>query len=326
MRKPTQPGKANRLQSPAQTDQAVAARLQKVLAGAGFSSRRHVEELIAGGRIMVNGRPALIGQRVSSSDKVVVDGRPVWLEPHDAQVRVLVYHKPPGEIVSRDDPQGRPSVFDHLPKLKSARWISVGRLDFNTSGLLLLTTSGDLANALMHPASLIEREYAVRIRGELSEEQTAQLCGGINLEDGLAKFERIEARGGGASNHWYHVVLHEGRNREVRRLFDAVGLTVSRLMRVRFGPVRLPPRLRPGKFLELPASEIRSLAGTSRNQEMAARLTSPRPESKARPHGMRSGAGAQRRAPGRAEPFPLPRGKARRPTYRGADGKKGGPR
>ena len=294
-----------------------------MLAGAGFSSRRRVEELIAGGRILVNGRPASIGQRVSSSDKVLVDGRPVLLDPHDAQVRVLIYHKPPGEIVSRDDPQGRPSVFDRLPKLKSARWISVGRLDFNTSGLLILTTSGDLANALMHPASLMEREYAVRIRGELSDQQMAQLCGGIDLEDGSARFERIEARGGGASNHWYHVVLNEGRNREVRRLFDAVDLTVSRLMRVRFGPVRLPPRLRPGKFLEMPQDEIRSLTGISRNLERPARLAPPRPEDAAQSHNMRTGTGVQRRFPGNAARFPAPRGGARKPSYKGADGQKG---
>jgi 23S rRNA pseudouridine2605 synthase len=326
LRKPAQPSRTNRLQSPTQPEQAVAARLQKVLAGAGFSSRRRIEELIAGGRILVNGRPALIGQRVSSSDKVVVDGQPVLLEPHDAQARVLIYHKPPGEIVSRDDPQGRPSVFDHLPKLKSARWIAVGRLDFNTSGLLLLTTSGDLANTLMHPASLIEREYAVRIRGEVADPQIAQLCGGIELEDGLAKFERIEARGGGASNRWYHVVLYEGRNREVRRLFEAVDLTVSRLMRVRFGSVRLPPRLRPGKFLELLPDEIRSLASISGNPELPAQLRSPAAASKRQPDRAGAGTPLRRRVPGGAEPMPAARGKARRPSYRSVEGKKGKPR
>ncbi|MDO8597925.1 MAG: pseudouridine synthase, partial [Sulfuricaulis sp.] len=297
MRKPAQAVRTKRAQSPAQPDQPVAARLQKVLAGAGFSSRRRVEELIAGGRIVVNGRPASIGQRVTASDKVLVDGRPVLLESPDAQVRLLIYHKPSGEIVSRDDPQGRASVFDHLPKLKSSRWIAVGRLDFNTSGLLILTTSGDLANALMHPASLIEREYAVRIRGQLSEQQMAQLCSGIDLEDGPARFERIEARGGGASNHWYHVVLHEGRNREVRRLFDAVDLTVSRLMRVRFGPVRLPPRLRPGKFLELSPNEIRSLTSSAANLPGPEQVAPARPESKARSQRLRAGSGEQRRVP-----------------------------
>jgi 23S rRNA pseudouridine2605 synthase len=218
-----------------------------------------MEELISAGRIMVNGKAALIGQRVQASDTIMVDGQQVLLQPPDTDLRVLLYHKPAGEIVSRDDPQGRPNVFDNLPKLDSARWISVGRLDFNTSGLLLMTTSGDLANSLMHPGSKIEREYAVRIRGELSGEQLTSLQSGIDLDDGPAKLERIETRGGGASNRWYHVVLYEGRNREVRRLFDAVGQPVGRLMRVRFGSLHLPPRLRPGHFVELSPKDIGSL-------------------------------------------------------------------
>lgn len=247
-----------------------------MLAGAGFSSRRRIEELIADGRISVNGHPASIGQRVNLSDKVVVDGRPVQLTPLDTEARVLIYHKPAGEIVSRDDPQGRPSVFDHVPKLNTGRWVSVGRLDFNTSGLLILTTSGELANALMHPGSQIEREYAVRIRGELSEPQMAELCTGIDLDDGAAKFESIQARGGEGSNRWYHVTLHEGRYREVRRLFEAVGLTVSRLTRVRFGTLHLPPRLRPGKFQELSPKEIHSLKGLAGSLDLVERPSEPR--------------------------------------------------
>ncbi len=233
-----------------------------MLAGAGVGSRRHMEELISAGRITVNGKPAIIGQRVQASDQIAMDGQPVQLNADDGELRVLMYHKPAGEIVSRDDPQGRPSVFDNLPRLDAARWIAVGRLDFNTSGLLLLTTSGDLANKLMHPSSMIEREYAVRIRGELTAAQAASLRAGIDLDDGPAKIERIEAQGGGASNHWYHVVLYEGRYREVRRLFDAIGQPVGRLMRVRFGDLRLPPRLRPGRFVELLPREIGQLTGS----------------------------------------------------------------
>jgi 23S rRNA pseudouridine2605 synthase len=223
-----------------------------------------MEELISAGRVTVNGRAAIIGQRVQAADAILLDGRPVVLQPQDNELRVLMYHKPAGEIVSRDDPQGRPSVFDNLPKIDTARWISVGRLDFNTSGLLLMTTSGELANTLMHPGSMIEREYAVRIRGELSRDQIASLRSGIDLDDGPAKLERIEPGGGAASNRWYHVVLYEGRNREVRRLFDAIGQPVGRLMRVRFGSLQLPPRLRPGHFVELTGKEINNLSEFSK--------------------------------------------------------------
>ena len=234
-----------------------------MLAAAGVGSRRRMEELISAGRIMVNEKLAVIGQRIQSADRIMLDGQLIHLNAEDTENRVLMYHKPAGEIVSRDDPQGRPSVFDNLPKLDAARWIAVGRLDFNTSGLLLLTTSGDLANKLMHPGSMIEREYAVRVRGELSDQQVKLLRTGIELDDGLAKLERVDAHGGGASNRWYHVVLFEGRNREVRRLFDAVGQPVGRLMRVRFGALHLPPRLRPGRFVELLPKEIHLLTESS---------------------------------------------------------------
>ncbi|MFM9968919.1 MAG: pseudouridine synthase [Burkholderiales bacterium] len=261
LRKAIRPKATNPPQRLTPLDVGAGERLQKVLAGAGLGSRRHMEQLIAAGRVLVNGQAATIGQRVHATDALLLDGRPIAIQSHEPDARVLLYHKPAGEIVSRDDPQGRPNVFDNLPKLDTGRWISVGRLDFNTSGLLLLTTSGDLANALMHPSSRIEREYAVRIRALLSENQIASLTKGIELEDGLGKIERIEARGGGASNRWYHVVLFEGRNREVRRLFDAIGQPVGRLLRVRFGSLVLPPRLRPGHFLELSPSQIQNLKG-----------------------------------------------------------------
>jgi 23S rRNA pseudouridine2605 synthase len=206
--------------------------------------------------VSVDGRPAVPGQRVTGSERILVDQRPVRLLPAESHPRVLLYHKPAGEIVSMDDPQGRPTVFDHLPRLRDGRWISVGRLDFITSGVLLFTTSGSLAHALMHPSRQLEREYAVRVRGELSEQQAQSLLQGVALADGMARFDRLEPRGGQGSNRWYHVVLHEGRYREVRRMFEQLGITVSRLIRVRFGPLVLPPRLRAGRHQELGPREI----------------------------------------------------------------------
>jgi 23S rRNA pseudouridine2605 synthase len=220
------------------------------------ASRRTIEEWIAAGRIEVNGRPAHIGQRVSARDRVSVDGRSVPLGRADVEPRVLLYHKPAGEIVSADDPRGRPTVFERLPRVKGARWVAIGRLDFNTSGLLLFTTSGELADRLMHPRNEIEREYAVRVLGRLSEALAKRLQEGVLLEDGPARFETLIDVGGEGANHWYHVTLREGRNREVRRMFEAVGVQVSRLIRVRFGPFRLPPGLKRGQWRELDASEI----------------------------------------------------------------------
>jgi 23S rRNA pseudouridine2605 synthase len=214
-----------------------------------------MEALIAAGRITVNGRPATLGQRVGPSDRVARDGRPVRLAFGASAPRVLLYHKPAGEIVSARDPEGRPTVFDRLPRIRGGHWVAIGRLDYNTGGLLLFTDSGELANRLMHPRHEVEREYAVRIRGGLSPGQLERLARGVQLDDGLARFERIEPRGGRGSNRWYEVVLREGRNREVRRMFEALGVTVSRLLRVRFGPFRLPPRLRRGQWLELAAPE-----------------------------------------------------------------------
>lgn len=217
-----------------------------------------MEQWIAAGRVSVNGVPAGVGMRVSAGDRVQVDGRPLRLQ-RDAAARVLIYHKPTGEIVSRDDPEGRPEVFDKLPRLRGAKWIAVGRLDFNTSGLLVFTTSGDLANRLMHPRHSIEREYAVRVLGKLSDEQLQILRTGVQLDDGPAHLDSIEDAGGQGSNHWYNVVLSEGRNREVRRLFEALHLTVSRLMRVRFGPIALPAHLKRGQMRELDEAEIARL-------------------------------------------------------------------
>lgn len=231
-------------------------KLHKMLAAAGLGSRRDMERLIASGAVSVNGRPALVGERVGPGDVVRVHGRLVRLPWRQTLPRVLLYHKPVGEIVSRDDPQGRPSVFDRLPPLKGQRWISVGRLDYNTEGLLIFTTNGELANRLAHPRYEVEREYAVRVLGVLTPEQIARLTEGIALEDGFARVESLQPAGGEGANRWYRLIIKEGRNREVRRLFEALGLTVSRLIRVRFGPITMPARLKRGMLLDLEAQEV----------------------------------------------------------------------
>ncbi len=233
-------------------------RLQKVLAQAGIGSRREMEEWIAAGKISVNGVTAQVGQSVVPTDKVKIGGRLVNLRFTTTRTpRVVLYHKPEGEIVSRDDPEGRPSVFAALPRIRGGRWIAVGRLDFNTSGLLLFTTSGELANTLMHPSSELIREYAVRVLGELTLESQKQLLEGIQLEDGPASFASLQDGGGEGANHWYRVTIFEGRNREVRRMFEAVNCTVSRLIRVRYGPFSLPPQLKRGRVRELEEAEVR---------------------------------------------------------------------
>lgn len=236
-------------------------RLQKVLAQAGVGSRREMEEWITAGRVMVNGEVATLGMRVVEGDVVRADKRlvPVKAQGEDMP-RVLLYHKQEGEIVSRDDPEKRASVFDKLPKVRGQKWIAIGRLDFNTSGLLIFTTSGDLANRLMHPRFEVEREYAVRVQGSMTEEQMKQmLAEGITLDDGPVKFEKLLDEGGEGYNHWYRLILKEGRNRVVRRTFEALGLPVSRLMRVRFGVVNLPPRLKRGMLAELGAGEVNAI-------------------------------------------------------------------
>jgi len=232
-------------------------KLQKVLAQAGFGSRRTMEEWIAAGRVSVNGEPATLGMRVVAGDLVKAERRTIRVGEREHAIRVLLYHKPEGEIVSRDDPEKRASVFDKLPRLRGQKWIAVGRLDFNTSGLLIFTTSGELANCLMHPRFEVEREYAVRVQGTMTEAQMNQaLKQGVELEDGPVKFEKLEDEGGEGFNHWYRVMLREGRNRVVRRTFDALGLPVSRLMRVRFGIINLPPRLKRGMTAELGEGEV----------------------------------------------------------------------
>ncbi len=235
-------------------------KIQKVLADAGVGSRRDMEQRIAEGRISVNGEPAHIGQRVFPTDIIRVDGRAVRRASvrENNVPRVLIYHKPAGEIVSRDDPEGRPTVFDHLPRMGGARWINVGRLDFNTEGLLIFTTDGALANYLMHPRNRIVREYAVRVQGTMSPEAKEALLKGVKLEDGTAKFATIEEGGGKGFNRWYNVTLSEGRNREVRRMFDAVGLPVSRLIRVKYGELELPQKLPRGKFEQLTPEETQA--------------------------------------------------------------------
>ena len=234
-------------------------RLHKLLAQSGIGSRREMEELIAAGRISINGETASVGQTASAGDRVKVNGKLVQLRFSDRLPRVILYHKPEGEIVSRNDPEHRPNVFTSMPRISAGRWVAVGRLDFNTSGLLLLTTSGDLANRLMHPRYLLLREYAVRILGELTEEVRRQLLDGIDLDDGPAQFASFQEAGGEGANRWYRVSLHEGRNREVRRMFEAVGVVVSRLMRVRYGPFTLPPGLKRGQVLELSEADVKKL-------------------------------------------------------------------
>lgn len=233
-------------------------RLQKILAQAGLGSRREIEIWIKAGQVTVNGSIAQLGIRIRESDRVNVRGKPVHLQPAQRR-RVLAYHKPQGEVTTRDDPEGRPTVFAHLPALSDGRWIVVGRLDVGTSGLLLFTTDGALANRLMHPASQVEREYAVRVRGEVSAEMLARLQTGITLDDGCARFETVIAAGGSGTNHWYRVTLREGRNREVRRLWESQGVAVSRLIRTRYGPLALGRFLRPGRWREVSRDELRAL-------------------------------------------------------------------
>ncbi len=215
-----------------------------------------MEELILAGRITVNREPADVGQKVGPGDEVRINGELVKVRFAEPRARILMYHKPAGEIVTRDDPEGRPTVFEKLPSIGNGKWIAVGRLDFNTEGLLLFTNSGELANRMMHPRYEIEREYAVRLMGTLTAEHQQALLTGITLEDGPAKVEKLAEGGGEGSNHWYHVVLKEGRNREVRRLFEALGLTVSRLIRTRYGPIAMPSRVKRAQTLELTPEEV----------------------------------------------------------------------
>lgn len=250
-----------------------AQRLQKVLAAAGLGSRRQIEAWIEAGRVSVNDVPATLGQRVTVRDRIAIDDKPVALHPPRGTERVIAYHKPEGELVTRDDPEGRPTVFERLPRLRGRRWIAVGRLDFNTSGLLLFTTDGTLAHCLMHPSAGIVREYAVRVRGMVDTALLDRLIEGVELEDGRAAFETVIDAGGEGTNHWYRVTLREGRNREVRRLWESQGVEVSRLIRVAYGPITLPRGLRRGQYRDLEPAEIAALYSV-------AGLTVPAPATK----------------------------------------------
>jgi len=234
-------------------------RLQKWLAGQGFGSRRQMEAWIAAGRITVDGQTATLGLSVSGDEKISVDGRLVRPPRRASRPKVLIYHKPQGEICTRSDPQGRPTIFDQLPRLASGRWIGVGRLDLQTSGLLLLTNDGELANALMHPSAELKRQYSVRVLGDVSPEKLQRLRRGIELEDGVAKFNEVEFSGGEGSNRWYRVVVTEGRNRLVRRLWEAAGYRVSRLIRTQYGPISLARELAAGKHRFLDLAEVKKL-------------------------------------------------------------------
>ena len=243
-----------------------AERLQKLLAAAGYGSRRQIEGWIDAGRLKLNGAVAKLGDRAAPGDLIELDGTALALKAAGGRPRVLLYHKPDGEMVTRSDPEGRPTVFQRLPAIPGGKWVAVGRLDINTAGLLLLTDSGDLANRLMHPRYEVEREYAVRVLGALRPEERAQLLAGVPLEDGTARFDSLEPSGAAeGANRWYRVVLREGRNREVRRLFEALGRKVSRLLRVRYGPVELPRELRPGNWVELDGKTIAEIVKTAKS-------------------------------------------------------------
>ena len=275
--------------------QADSPKLHKVLAQAGMGSRLEMEALIVQGRITVNGQPAHVGQRIQFGDILKVNGKPVRVRMTPPPPRVLAYHKPVGEVVTMDDPQNRPTVFRRLPRLQNGKWQSVGRLDLNTEGLLLFTNSGELANRLMHPRFGLQREYAVRVLGALSNEEKKRLLEGVKLEDGMAKFESMEDGGGEGANCWYRVTIAEGRNREVRRMFEAVGHAVSRLIRIRYGAMLLPRGLKRGVWLELDEKDIDRLANAAGmalpDAELAPERRAPAPNRR----GGGGGMGAERR-------------------------------
>jgi len=281
-------------------------RLHKILASCGFGSRRSMEELIIAGRITVNRMPAEIGQKVGPGDEVRINGEPVKIRFAEPKPRVLLYHKPAGELVTRDDPDERPTVFEQLPSIRDGKWIAVGRLDYNTEGLLLFTNSGELANRLMHPRYEVEREYAVRVMGRLADEQVRELREGVELEDGPARCEKVEDGGGDedSANHWYNVSIKEGRNREVRRLFEALGLTVSRLIRTRYGRIAMPTVLKRGDVLELEAQDVNALlksiglkanSGAETAAEREGQPRPPRPQGPGPKPGARPAKGQGRR-------------------------------
>ncbi len=305
-----------------------APKLHKVLAQAGLGSRLEMEQMILEGRISVNGEPAHIGQRIQYGDSIKVNGRPIKVRIAPPPPRVLAYHKPAGEVVTHDDPQNRPTVFRRLPRLHTGKWQSVGRLDLNTEGLLLLTNSGELANKLMHPRFGLQREYAVRVLGALSNDEKDRLLEGVRLDDGMAQFQSIEDGGGDGANCWYRVTIAEGRNREVRRMFEAVGHAVSRLIRIRYGAVMLPRGLRRGVWMELDHRDIERLTSAagmaSPSETAAARPTRAAPRNPSR----RKGQGPRPSAPKLVDGPPVPRHPgAKRPASgrRGAEGASGQP-
>lgn len=236
-----------------------AERLQKLLSGAGLGSRREIEGWISAGRVTVNNEPAQLGDKATPADRIKVDGRPVRLDAETDTRRVIAYHKPDAEITTRSDPEGRPTVFENLPRLRRARWISIGRLDVNTSGLLLFTTDGELAHRVMHPSTELTRRYAVRVLGDVEDAVLAKLREGVQLEDGLAQAASVDPAGGSGANRWYHLTLREGRNREVRRMWESQGFTVSRLIRIGYGPIELGRTLPRGKWRELTEGEMKAL-------------------------------------------------------------------
>jgi 23S rRNA pseudouridine2605 synthase len=252
-------GKAPAAESPPPQAEQKPERLQKIMASAGLGSRRMLEQKIKNGEVLINDEAASLGQSAAAGDLISFEDKAWKVVDVAAVQRSLVYNKPTGEVTTRSDPQGRPTVFDRLPKIRGARWIAVGRLDINTSGLLLMTTDGELANAMMHPSSKVDREYACRVFGEVDDDKIARLKQGVMLDDGMAQFSDIQAAGGEEGNRWFHVTLLEGRNREVRRLWASQDIMVSRLKRVRYGAVFLPKRLRMGDWAELSASDHRTL-------------------------------------------------------------------
>lgn len=306
LRRPTEAGTSV-------SDESASVKLQKRLAESGMGSRRAMEELIGSGQVTVNGKVAKLGARVTIADQIAIGGKVVGryrLPDATGEPQILLYHKPEGEIVSRSDPEGRPSVFDRVPVARRGRWVAVGRLDYNTCGLLIFTDSGELANRLTHPRYRARRDYAVRLVGELGAEQMRSLRSGITLDDGPARFEIVEAEGGEGTNRWYRVRVREGRNRLVRRMFAACGLTVSRLMRTAFGPFELPPRVKRGHWLKLDSREVQQALQRLEREEAqgaAAPRAATRPDAKRgaapgsgspRPAGARPGDFRQRPRPG----------------------------
>jgi len=274
-------------------------RLQKLLARAGHGSRREIERLIEQGLVTINGKVATLGDHASETDKIEIRGEPVGVSKvAHFKPRVIAYHKPIGEVCTRDDPEGRPTVFDHLPRMQSSRWIAVGRLDINTVGLMLFTNDGELANKLMHPSGEIEREYAVRVLGGVDDAMIRRLLAGVELQDGRAAFETVDRAGGEGANTWFRVTLKEGRKREVRRLWESQGVTVSRLMRVRYGPIELERALKPGRWADLKPREMKQLYAAVGLKyvppKTKAGVPGSRPPSTGRPAGRVKGGGDAR--------------------------------